>query len=363
MNGTQQPQSRDHAIKRQAPPEPAPLYRSDLFDTLDAWLDTPVLAYTSWINRLQLRDSTKRVYIAMFTRFCQWLDEQGRRLDHLEVSDISRFLDAPNPNVPTSRQHAQKGRQRQQYVRQLERVFSHLGALGRGGKNPGSEAGKREIGQGEDKPSRFLTAEESRAVMVHMQTQLGELRRDKKGQDAWMEYRDLALIGVMIGGGLKVRHAMVLTLNCMDMKEERIELSEKGYTHRARILAFARAPIEAWLQVQASLHEGRLTPTQKVFEAGRKSGFGRNSKIVTLSASSIHRRVQRFLSAAGITGERASAQTLRNTYAGLLIEGGATNDHLVDYLGLKASETAIRLRNAFAVSRRQPALETGGVAA
>ncbi len=346
-----------HAIKRQAPPEGASRNRPDLFDTLERWLDSPVLAYSSWISRHRLKESTKKVYIAMFSRFCQWLEGQGRRLDHLEVSDIARFLDAPNPNVPASRQHAQKGRQRQQYVRQLERVFSHLGALGRGGKNPGSEAGKTEVGAGSDKPTRFLSAEESRAVMVRMQDRLVELRRDEKGPDAWMEYRDLALMGVMIGGGLKVRHAMALTLNCMDMREERIDLSEKGYTHRARILAFARAPIEAWLKVQASLHEGRLTPTQKVFEAGRKSGFGRNSKVVTLSASSIHRRVQRFLTAAGVTGERASAQTLRNTYAGLLIEGGATNDHLVDYLGLKASETAIRLRTAFTASRKTPPTE------
>ena len=341
-----------HAIKRRAPLEGATPRPPDLFDTLDRWLDSPVLAYSSWISRHRLKESTKKVYIAMFSRFCQWLEGQGRRLDHLEVSDIARFLDAPNPNVPVSRQHAQRGRQRQQYVRQLERIFSHLGALGQGGKNPGSEAGRHAIGHGIDKPTRFLSPEESKSVMVRLQKRLAELRREQKGVDEWMEYRDLALVGVMIGGGLKVQHAMTLTLNCIDTREDRIDLSETGHAHRARVLAFARAPIEAWLQVQASLHGGRLAPAQKVFEAGRKSGFGRNSKVVTLSASSIHRRVQAFLKAAGIDGERASAQTLRNTYAGLLIEGGATNEHLVDYLGLRATETAIRLRSAYAASRK-----------
>lgn len=65
--------------------------------------------------------------------------------------------------------------------------------------------------------------------------------------------------------------------------------------------------------------------------------------------SSIHRRTQRFLEETGITGERASAQTLRNTYASLLIEAGATDDELVDFLGLKASISAQRLRKAASV--------------
>ena len=103
------------------------------------------------------------------------------------------------------------------------------------------------------------------------------------------------------------------------------------------------------------MHGRKLEPAQKIFEADRSSGFGRNSKTVTLSASSIHRRTQRLLAIAGITGERASAQTLRSTYAGLLIDGGATDDHLVDYLGLQASVTAQRLRTAYAKSQPKPA--------
>lgn len=346
-----------HAIKRQAPhPQDQPALRRDIFDTLDNWLNSPSLAYSSWIAGLTLRDSTKTVYIAMFGRFCQWLNEQGRRLDQLEAGDIRKFLDSANPNLPESRRHAQTGRQRQQYVRQLEKVFAHLGSLGHGGTNPGRIAGYERIGSGSDKPTRFLSREESQAVIRLVQTRLDELRREEKSIDEWMEYRDLALIGVMIGAGLKVNHIERLTLNCMDMTEERIDLSRPGYAHRARILSFAVAPIKAWLSIQQQMHGGgRLEPTQKIFEADRKSGFGRTSNSVTLSASSIHRRTQRLLGLAGITGDRASAQTLRNTYAGLLIEGGATDENLVDYLGLQASVTAQRLRTAYTKSNPAPA--------
>lgn len=346
-----------HAIKRQTNAMPltstTTVPHPDIFDTLSNWLDSPELAYSSWIHHQRLRHSTKTVYIAMFGRFCAWLRHRGQRLDQIGAGDIAMFLDTANPNVSVGRQHAQTTRQRQQYVRMLERIFAHLGALGYQGHNVGSQAGIERVGSGQDKPSRFLSEEESRAVIGLLQTRLDELRKDQAGIEAWMDYRDLAIVAVMLGAGLKVNHLLRLTLNCMDMREERIELSRTGCAHRARILAFAVAPIQAWLDVQAALHDFQLKSNAAVFEADRTSGFGRTSKTVTLSASSIHRRTQRLLGMAGVTGERACAQTLRNTYAGLLIAGGATDEHLVDYLGLHASVTAQRLRMAFAKNSAQ----------
>ena len=342
-----------HAIKRQhASSQGNPIARPDLFDKLDVWLTSPMLAYSSWISRQDnLEDSTKTVYLAMFGRFCAWLDERSQRLDTVSPDHIIRFLDEINPNLPESRQHAQASRQRWQYIRQLEFVYSHLGTLGYSGPNICSQVGaKPDVDKGRDKPTRFLSPEESRAVMSLIQTRLDELRREQKGVDDWTEYRDLALISVMIGAGLKVGHISRLTLNCIDMVEERIDLSLPGYTHRARILAFAISPIKAWLAIQKQLHGGGLDGKAKVFEADRSVGFGRTSASVTLSPSSIHRRTERLLKLAGISGDRASAQTLRNTYAALLIDGGATDEHLNDFLGLQASVTAKRLREAYAKS-------------
>ena len=342
----------DHAIKRQRPAPDTPVSRLDLFDRLDVWLSSPMLAYSSWISgQGNLEDSTKTVYLAMFGRFCSWLDENQLRLDTVSDNQFVSFLDAINPNLPESRQHAQASRQRWQYVRQVEFVYSHLGTLGYSGPNICSQVGaKPDVDKGRDKPTRFLSPEESRAVMSLIQTRLDELRREQKGIDDWTEYRDLALISVMIGAGLKVGHISRLTLNCIDMVEERIDLSLPGYTHRARILAFAISPIKAWLAIQKQLHGGGLDGKAKVFEADRSVGFGRTSASVTLSPSSIHRRTERLLKLAGISGDRASAQTLRNTYAALLIDGGATDEHLNDFLGLQASVTAKRLRESYAKS-------------
>ena len=341
-----------YAIKRQ--PECTDTAGTpDLFDSLERWLHTPELAYASWLHPQPLRASTKTVYTAMFGRFCQWLQAQGRRLDGLEPEDIRRFLDSAGTEP---HQRAQRGRQRQQYVRQLERVFAHLGALGYRGENVGRLAGLERVGQGEDVPSRFLTADESGALILQLKTTLADLQREGEGVAAWIAYRDLALVAVMLGAGLKVRDVMGLTLNCIDMREERIELSRPGCAHRARLLSFAVGPLQAWLVLQHEIHgSAASSPARKVFEADRSVGFGRLSNTVSLSASSVHRRTQKLLEAAGITGERACAQTLRNTYAGLLIEGGASDEQLIDYLGLQASVSAQRLRASYVRATGSPA--------
>lgn len=339
----------EQAIKRL--PHVVPDARPDIFDTLDHWLESPELAYASWLSRQRLRDSTKAVYTAMFNRFCAWLSQRNRRLDQLGAGDIGLFLDTANPNMSPRRRHAQTTRQRQQYVRQLERVYQHLAALGYEGSNAGREAGIERLGQGQDKPARFLDPEERQVVIEVLDRQLAALQNDADGKADWMAYRDLAIVAVMLGAGLKVGQVRALTLKCIDLPERHIELSRPGCAHRARIQPFAMAPLEAWLSVQDALHGHVRDPKRLVFEADRQRGFGRQSKTPMLAASSIHRRTQRLLAEAGITGDRACAQTLRNTYSGLLIDGGATDEHLVDCLGLQVVVTGQRLRAAYAKVR------------
>lgn len=321
--------------------------RRDIFDTLPSWLTEPQNAYASWIGQLAYRKSTQIVYQAMFSRFCAWLKSEDKRLDQCEMADIQYFLGSKNPNLPESRQKPQTSRQRQQYVRQLERVFAHLGELGLNTTNPGREAGYEKIGHGRDQATRFLTSEEREAVIVAIHDGLAAALSDKAGSENWIGDRDRAMVAVLLGAGLKVSHLGFLTLNCIDLTEKRIEFSNKHYTHRARILDFALPSLQHWLAVQREVHGKELGGEHPVFEADRSAGFGRRTKTPLLHPSGIHRRTQRFLEAAGITGERASAQTLRNTYAGLLIDAGASDDALVDFLGLRASITAQRLRTNY----------------
>jgi integrase len=319
----------------------------NLFDTLSAWLNDPRHSYATWISQQTYRPSTQIVYRSMFDRFCTWLGSQGKCLDQCEAADIQRFLDSKNATLPESRQKAQTGRQRQQYVRQLERVFAHLGELGLNVRNPGRIAGYEKVGRGQDKPARFLNAQERESVIEALHQSLAKAQRAGLGIADWITYRDLAIVAVLLGAGLKVGNFAFLTLNCIDLTEARVELSDRLYTHRARLFDFALPSLRAWLSIQAERHGGDVKGAQPVFEADRSVGFGRLVKTPLMHPSTIHRRTERFLQAAGITGDRASAQTLRNTYAAMWIDRGATNEELVDFLGLRARVTAQRIRAAY----------------
>lgn len=346
----------NHAIKRQDMTNPSQTLREgSLFDTASAWIHTPASAFDAWIAG-QFADSTVVVYRAMFNNFLNYLAKHRIPLHMLDEKGtlILAFLNSSEPDSPLSAHRAQKTRQREQYLRLLRRVYAHLGELGVLTTNPGQQAKFKNQERGQDKPTRFLTQEEREAVIGAVASRLDELRKEEAGIERWIEFRDLALIGAILGGGLKVSHVERVTLNCMELQNSRIELSGRRYTHRARLLPFALAPLQAWMVLQQRMHAGTVLPDEHpVFEADRQYGFGRFSKTLHMHASSIHRRTQRFLQAAGVTGERASAQTLRNTYAAIWIDQGATDEELVDFLGLHAVLTAQRLRATYFHSLRQ----------
>ena len=339
-----------------------------LLDTLAVWLNTPVQAYEHWIRRQGFRGSSQRVYLAMFGRFCQWLEEQSVSLDQCSSAHIVAFLAAGNPNLPERRRGPQTGRQRQQYVRLLERVFAHLGTLGWSGPNPGRQAGVERVGAGSDQPTRFLSAVDREAVIELVLSRLAALGSAPVDLENWVAYRDLALVGATLGAGFKPGQLSSLSLNCIDLEQGVIDCSVTAHSHRAVLRPFAREALGAWVAVLKRLSEesvsmvGRAggTPeqwrrSQLVFIADRSGrGFGRFSLTQRMHVSSIFRRIQSFLEDAGVTGSRASPQTLRNTYAALLIEGGASTMELVTYLGLATDMTAQRIRASWAAAYSSP---------
>lgn len=342
-----------------------------LLDTLALWLNTPVQAYEHWIRRQGYRGSSQRVYLAMFGRFCQWLEEQSVPLDRCSSTHIAAFLAAENPNLPQQRRGPQTGRQRQQYVRLLERVFAHLGTLGWVGPNPGRQAGVDRVGAGSDQPTRFLSTADREAVIELVSSRLAALGPTPVDLGNWVVYRDLALIGAALGGGLKPGQLSSLSLNCMDLQQGVIDHSVAAHSHRAVLLPFAREALEAWLAVLKRLSAESLSMagraggtaeqwrrSQLVFIADRSGrGFGRFSLTQRMHVSSIFRRIQSLLAEAGVTGSRASPQTLRNTYAALLIDGGASTMELVTCLGLSTDVTAQRIRASWAAAYSGAAVE------
>lgn len=331
-------------------------------DTLDVWLSTPEHAYLNWIRLQDLRPSTQRVYVAMFTRFSEWLTDHQLRLDQCSADTIRSFLAAANPNLPPVRQCAQTSRQRQQYVRLLDRVFVHLGNLGLTGSNPGRQASVERVGAGADRPARFLTVTERETVIALAENRLADLHQSGASTNSWVELRDLALFGTALGGGLKPSQLSTLTLNCISLKAGAIVLSDVAYPHRAKLLPFAQKALAAWLHVHEALCAETLATnehdrgtieqwraSQLVFVADRSgNGFGRFADSHQMHVSSIFRRIQNFLVAGGISGNRMGPQTLRNTYAAQMIIDGATDMDLLMLLGVATEITVKRIRASWA---------------
>jgi integrase len=313
-------------------PQPLPSAR-DVFDSLEVWLSSPDLAFASWVNRQNLKASTKTVYIAMFRKWVGWLKIHGVRLEHVDQGHLRVFLDGEN----LDKHH------RHRYVRLIERAFNHLAAIGYQGANPGSRAAKNGVGEGHNDPTRFLTRGERDALIALVQERIEKHRQEKN--PAWTEVRDTALVAAMLGGGLRVSQAQAVTVNCIAMPEGWMALrgERRDRPHRARLLPFARDAIAFWLEVRR--RQG--VPGDLLFPAQRRAaGFHPKRATEKMHSTSVFRRAGLLMAAAGIQGERACAQTLRNTYGALLLEEGLADDLITEYMGFFKLCSAQRMREA-----------------
>lgn len=317
----------------------------NLFDSKDLWVSSPVSAFDSLLKSKGYAKSTYTVYSAMFNAFCAWMKERGLTLFICTDGDINQFLNAIETDQGRTRN-------RRQYLRILEDVFRHLREVSKDEPLGIDHYGIHNVDMRDtkDKDTRFLKENEVNKVIKGIQSKYALLLASANPRQEWIDFRDLAMVCLVFGAGLKVGNLAGLTLNCIDTQENRIELSRAKYTHRARILSFAVDPIASWCRLLRSLDMPGLNALRDppVVIADNKKGFARASKTFSLDASGINRRVSKFLKELGIVGDRAGPQTLRNAYAGMLIDGGATNEELIDFLGIRASLHANRLREKYA---------------
>jgi len=311
---------------------PTPIHPSrDVFDSLEIWLTSPDIAFPSWLNQQPLKKTSKTVYNSMFRKWIAWLKLHGIRINHVDENHLREFLDSEK----LTKHH------RQRYVRLIEQAFNHMARIGYAGINPGTRAGKRRIGEGENDPMRFLDSAERKMLVALIEKRTEKYREDQN----WIEMRDTALVAAMFGGGLRVSQAQAVTVNCMSIQEQWISLrgERRDRPHRARLLPFANEALIAWLKLRRTLK----LRSDLLFPAQRSAG-GYKPKRATekMHAASVYRRAERLMTEAGIQGNRVCAQTLRNTYAAMLIEQGINDDLIIEYMGFFKICTAQRLREA-----------------
>lgn len=325
-------------------PSPAQIEQAALFDAdLAAWRDHPERAFDGWLAQHGFRHGTSVVYRAMWGKLLRWSAERGLPPLSWSAEQIGEFLDA---------QQLHKSH-RYRYARLIERVFHHLSRLREGMHNPGSQAVRAHLAEGENDPTAFLLPGERDLLVARILGPAGAPLGDTGDTGAaasptqWKRARDAALLAVLLGGGLKVAEARALRIDVIaDMSADsrpgrmalRMVRPDNGRAYTVPLFPLAHAPLRAWL----ALREASGTLGSLVFPA---MPTGR-----PMHAASIYRRVEILLDEAGVLAgrsERASPQTLRNTCAAMHFEAGTAPAEVAQYLGMRDLESGWRLRAAY----------------
>jgi len=312
---------------------PTPPKTQNIFDTVETWKENPETAFASWVNEQEFKESTKHVYITMFSNYCQWMRQKNVKVEYWESQHLAEFLESSGL----------KKNQRQRYLVLIERAFNHMWRLGYKGDNPGRRAGFQKLGGGLNDPTHFLSQEERTTFINQLLSPRPTAASDDPSD--WIYQRDIALSSVLMGGGAKTAQALRVTVNCIDLKEGLISLGDDRQTrrHRARLLPFAIGVLENWLKARAALP----IPGDLLFPTDREGpGVKPWPMKYNMHPSTAFLRVQLLLQSCGIKGDRACPQTLRNTYAAILIEEGVSNELLAEYLGMVQLRSAKRIRSS-----------------
>ncbi|QGZ63825.1 tyrosine-type recombinase/integrase [Paraburkholderia acidisoli] len=299
----------------------------DLFDQRRAdWQRDPVGAFDAWLVSQDLRRSSADVYRVQWGRFLEWLALKRKTIMTVDTGTIAEFVASLEVKKP----------QRLRYLRLIERVLDHIREIELASTNPArfiaqdGEAAWRNARENE--PTGFLNADERAAIIGKLFSPLVEQSAAKR----WRERRDRALVAIFLGGGLKTGDAIALTLDCVAIGSEwvTIEADNAAFTRVTRLAPFAVDVLGAWLEARRLAN----LPGELVFP-GSPSGR-------PMHKATVLRAIDALMEEAGVAqtrAERASPQTLRNTFAADLFERGVETDQVGQWLGFLQPISAGRL--------------------
>ena len=337
-----------------------------LFDTPSGWHSDPMEAFTAFVrserfvktgagaqlsrrNGHPTRDSSVRVYRAMFGKVLAHLQDRQTDLLHATPADIRSFFERGSPLTDTTRWR---------YLRLLERVYHYLhdemdlvGEL-----NPAAAVAVTVA----TRPESMARARRERATVcidasaqARMVSVIELLRREGEhpGVAAWKRERDAAMVAAMLGAGLKVAEIVGLNADRVSRPEPdgsvTIEVppaAAEGTVrwHRTRLAPFAVEPVQKWIERRARLGiAGQLLfPSDK---AGRP-----------MDKATVYRRTRAAFERAGVEALHRGGRTLRNSFAAReLVEGGQP-DLVGEMLGHRERRSIERYRRAAARLAPQP---------
>lgn len=321
---------------------PTPVYK-----TGHPWAADPGGSFKDWLtassgdNGLGFSAGTIKVYSAMWSTFVRHIkNHYGRSVTAARGDDIVNFL---NDAAVCQRE---QGRRRYQLL--LGRAFRAMAEAGPISWTP-SPATPPASTKAADKPMPFLTRHERDLVFAVLAEP-----SDFSDQDGWMRARAKALCALMLGAGFKPGQANHTSINCVMDGPLRFVLAPalgNMAEHRALVVPQAWPAIQSWLDAGVG-RDGPMFPGRGGSAAGPVD-YAR----AFVGAKELLRELGKL---AG--GERASPQTLRNSYGASLIEDGYNLAAVREYMGFSRLEFAKRFVDGHAawVGRMARASASGG---
>jgi site-specific recombinase XerD len=350
------------------------------------WINNPQSAFISWINLQLLKTSSANVYTAMWVKFTRWLHTSNIRLDTLNGATIAKFT----VETQQTKLHAYR------YMRLIETVYTHLatfpdypGTL----ENPARSAiislQKRyrnddtaflpgwarqrllsfvkwgdmdnedygivvsdlepTVQDAENLPSCHQPADNFTKITSSLENQAtrkyqAQANRLTGAAGEWKLQRDLAIVGTMLGGGLRVHEVIGLTVSCISADSRQITIpTHIGGTDEPstfeRIIDLeleASQALTRWLKLR-----NRATYGDVVFPSNKQ---GRQ-----MDSSTVFRRVKLILEETYLTDldMRSCCQTLRNSYIATLFDRKLENTGIAKVAGFAELISVARMRTSY----------------
>lgn len=349
---------------------------TEVLDSPSGWMASPEAAFASWLVSFPepYAEKTMVVYCAMFGKFVTWIGSRSIPLIQCTAADVQSFL----ASTDTSSLHQQR------YLRILGMVWGHLAELGLPVlENVGKREKRRKRNNGETvKPhvTSFLNEYQVGRLEELLQEVFDRpLPEPESKQVEWIELRDAAMVGMMLGAGMKLKevlgwgYAKSYPVNRTGGETGRL-FNEEGAggvvpsspaptagatfevgdwitlprfgpvpERRTRFYAIGQAGLAAWQRGRT--HYGLDAPQWFPADVLRRRD-DQAKPSARLDSRNAWRAISDLLARATLTGKLATTQALRNTYAAQLTRDGFSDAAIADMMGLKREVSATRIRLA-----------------
>ena len=318
------------------------------------WNTDPITAFDGWLNGKQLKQDSMATYRHMWAVFVRWLAFNGLTLATLKDVRIREFIEKAQYREHSESPHAKHpgytGRSLYPYhlLKLIEAAYDFFNGLPdapAGADNPAQLVLLQSIATGRNRPPSFFSQSDQDKIVRLIR----EGKKDEAGQQmtdepdgsaaARMFVRDSALIGVLLGGGLKLSEALALTISSINPDgsvqvpfspktrggDKHGEAGPGMFGRTIRLEPFAHQAMSRWLAIR----------TQHV-QTKEAWLFTSRTPDIRLDVSNANRRIRWMLDQAGVPyGEhaRGSAQTLRNCFAANLFLKGTGDDDIQTIMG------------------------------